>query len=528
MPSSSKKQHNFMAAVAHSPSFAKKVGVPQRVGKDFTNADKGKKMSGKIDWSANEANAVKGGEKSYLPKANKRATPKNSKDTPGKSNFFEEKGNGVVARAMRSGLRPGTREFSEFIGSDGKSNTRDAITAKAKSQGVKFDKYGRVKMAEGGDVSDEDTMSENAKQNIHAAVNKPVTTKSEKNRGFFGKIFKSRSKNVGPDGQDWKKLGKTDASSTDEDEETESQRQKRLDVFRNITPAKKSAASDIDVSGLKVGPDTTPKKQSFKEAFAAAKGKNFEWNGKKYSGAKKSDSSASTSTSTKSHRTTGAGQKSFKSAYSAADAASDTAREGRRAVNRSLSSSSSSSSGSSRFLANAAKDKKSAAESAFKKNPKGSKGEEARRNMSNPNYKEPGLEESHPEDLVGAANAVGAMGTAAMLAKKLGPKAFLSAEKIAANVGKRAARGARSEAFINETARKRAVSRPLKQAQTSRKAAHAKYEADNKEAYRGMKRGGSVSRYCGGSTVKAYAKGGMVSSRADGIASRGRTKCKIV
>jgi hypothetical protein len=44
VPSTSKKQHNFMAAIAHSPSFAKKVGVPQSVGKDFNNADKGKKF----------------------------------------------------------------------------------------------------------------------------------------------------------------------------------------------------------------------------------------------------------------------------------------------------------------------------------------------------------------------------------------------------------------------------------------------------------------------------------------------------
>ena len=42
MPSSSKKQHNFMEAIAHSPSFAKKVGVPQSVGQDFSKADKGK------------------------------------------------------------------------------------------------------------------------------------------------------------------------------------------------------------------------------------------------------------------------------------------------------------------------------------------------------------------------------------------------------------------------------------------------------------------------------------------------------
>ena len=45
MPSTSKKQHNFMAAVAHNPSFAKKVGVPQSVGQDFSTADKGKKFA---------------------------------------------------------------------------------------------------------------------------------------------------------------------------------------------------------------------------------------------------------------------------------------------------------------------------------------------------------------------------------------------------------------------------------------------------------------------------------------------------
>lgn len=40
MPSTSKKQHNLMEAVAHSPKFAKKAGVPQKVGKDFAAADK--------------------------------------------------------------------------------------------------------------------------------------------------------------------------------------------------------------------------------------------------------------------------------------------------------------------------------------------------------------------------------------------------------------------------------------------------------------------------------------------------------
>ena len=45
MPSKSTKQHKFMEAVAHNPSFAKKVGVPQSVGQDFSTADKGRKFS---------------------------------------------------------------------------------------------------------------------------------------------------------------------------------------------------------------------------------------------------------------------------------------------------------------------------------------------------------------------------------------------------------------------------------------------------------------------------------------------------
>ena len=44
MPSTSKKQHNFMEAVANNASFAKKAGVPQSVGKEFAQADKGMKF----------------------------------------------------------------------------------------------------------------------------------------------------------------------------------------------------------------------------------------------------------------------------------------------------------------------------------------------------------------------------------------------------------------------------------------------------------------------------------------------------
>jgi hypothetical protein len=58
MPSKSKAQHNFMAAVAHNPAFAKKAGVPQSVGKDFNEADKGRKFA-------------KGGDMKMVKKGNK-------------------------------------------------------------------------------------------------------------------------------------------------------------------------------------------------------------------------------------------------------------------------------------------------------------------------------------------------------------------------------------------------------------------------------------------------------------------------
>ena len=59
MPSSSKKQHNFMAAIAHNPAFAKKAGVPQSVGQDFTKADQGKTFKQGGDMATKSSSPVK-------------------------------------------------------------------------------------------------------------------------------------------------------------------------------------------------------------------------------------------------------------------------------------------------------------------------------------------------------------------------------------------------------------------------------------------------------------------------------------
>ena len=45
MPSKSKAQHNFMAAVANNPQFARRAGVPQSVGREYMKADEGRSFN---------------------------------------------------------------------------------------------------------------------------------------------------------------------------------------------------------------------------------------------------------------------------------------------------------------------------------------------------------------------------------------------------------------------------------------------------------------------------------------------------
>jgi len=51
MPSKSPSQHRLMMAVAHNPDYAKKVGIPTKVGKEFVTADK--KMGGSVNAAGN-------------------------------------------------------------------------------------------------------------------------------------------------------------------------------------------------------------------------------------------------------------------------------------------------------------------------------------------------------------------------------------------------------------------------------------------------------------------------------------------
>ena len=122
MPSTSKKQHNFMAAVAHSPAFAKKAGVPQSVGKEFTQADKGRKFSKGGDMKHSDVKM----DKSMINKAvGKHAAMPASKAHKGL------KAGGMVASKM---------------GAVKTGKTPDGIATKGKTKGtmVKMNKGGKA------------------------------------------------------------------------------------------------------------------------------------------------------------------------------------------------------------------------------------------------------------------------------------------------------------------------------------------------------------------------------------------------
>jgi hypothetical protein len=112
MPSTSKKQHNFMAAIANNPAFAKKVGVPQSVGKDFNEADKGKKFGS-------------GGKtRSDIQKVNK------SKTDHGKMAFFKEGGN-IMAKSSGNGIT--TAKMGKVRTA---APSKDGIASKGKTKGT--------------------------------------------------------------------------------------------------------------------------------------------------------------------------------------------------------------------------------------------------------------------------------------------------------------------------------------------------------------------------------------------------------
>jgi hypothetical protein len=103
MPSTSKKQHNFMEAVANNPAFAKKAGVPQSVGKDFATADKGRKFSKGGDMKHEDVKM----DKAMMQKAVNKHESHLHKGQPmtklAKGGTFRASANGIAQRGKTKG-----------------------------------------------------------------------------------------------------------------------------------------------------------------------------------------------------------------------------------------------------------------------------------------------------------------------------------------------------------------------------------------------------------------------------------------
>ena len=119
MPSKTKAQHNLMALVANDPAASKRLGIPQKVGKEFMQADKGRKFNQGGDMK--ESKAMMGKEVAFMKKkgapksmikhemgemADKagRAMKRRSADTMGRAMVKGYKEGGMVYRKAADGV----------------------------------------------------------------------------------------------------------------------------------------------------------------------------------------------------------------------------------------------------------------------------------------------------------------------------------------------------------------------------------------------------------------------------------------
>jgi hypothetical protein len=128
VPSSSSKQHNLMQAVAHNPEFAKKTGIPQKVGRDFVEADKGRKFNRGGDMK--ESKAMMGKEVAFMKK----------KGAPKSMIKHEMAEMGMKKGGAAKKMMGGGKAYS----AGGYTRAADGIAKKGKTKGT------QVKMMGGG------------------------------------------------------------------------------------------------------------------------------------------------------------------------------------------------------------------------------------------------------------------------------------------------------------------------------------------------------------------------------------------
>ena len=132
MPSVSAKQHRLMAAVASNPAVAKKTNIPQSVGKEFMEADKGKKFQG---GGMAESKKMVAKEVAFMKK---KGAPK-SMVKHEESEMAGMKKGGVAKYAKGGFIAP-----SKMGAVKTAAPSRDGVATKGKTQGT------QIKMKRGG------------------------------------------------------------------------------------------------------------------------------------------------------------------------------------------------------------------------------------------------------------------------------------------------------------------------------------------------------------------------------------------
>ena len=100
MPSKSAKQHRLMAMVAHDPKAAKRLDIPQSVGRDYVEADKGRKFGS--GGSMKESKAMMRKELSFMKKKGAPKSMIKHEETEMKSKKFAA---GGITDAQRAASR---------------------------------------------------------------------------------------------------------------------------------------------------------------------------------------------------------------------------------------------------------------------------------------------------------------------------------------------------------------------------------------------------------------------------------------
>ena len=130
MPSKTKAQHNLMAMVANDPAASKRLGIPQKVGKEFMQADKGRKFN--QGGEMKESKAMMGKEVAFMKK--KKAPASMIKHE--KAEMMGMKKGGAAKKMMGGGMA--------YAKGGSASSRADGIAQKGKTKGKMMAKGGRA------------------------------------------------------------------------------------------------------------------------------------------------------------------------------------------------------------------------------------------------------------------------------------------------------------------------------------------------------------------------------------------------